>query len=104
MTGSEYRGFTIKPLPEQPTIYPPKDESWRDLANCQGLPSEWFFPARGDNIGADSDYAQAKQVCRRCVVRQECLDYALTPPLERWGLWGGLTTRERSKLRGRRVV
>jgi hypothetical protein len=64
---SNYRGFPRYTGPEQGfTLYPPKDESWRELANCQGLPAEWFFPARGDNIGADSDYAQAKQVCARC--------------------------------------
>lgn len=100
-----YTGFPRYTGPDQGwTVYPPKDESWRPLANCAGLPAEWFFPERGDSIGTDSGYVQAKQVCRACEVRQECLDYAQTEPLERWGLWGGLTAKERGRLRGRRVI
>lgn len=94
----------MRPLEDDRRSYPPKDESWQHLANCIGLPPEWFFPERGDAVGEGSDYRAAKEVCRGCEVRQECLEYAQTEPIEKWGLWGGLTSRERSKLRGRRVI
>lgn len=73
--------------------YPPKDESWMPLSNCLGLESDLFFPGRGDDVSA------AKTVCRGCVVRQECLDYALTPPYEFHGVWGGYSERERRRMR-----
>jgi WhiB family redox-sensing transcriptional regulator len=39
----------------------------------------------------------AKAICSRCVVREECLDYALTGN-ERYGIWGGMTPGERSDI------
>lgn len=42
-------------------------------------------------------YAEAKEICRRCSVRDECLDYALEGNIA-WGLWGGLNPSERRTL------
>ena len=50
--------------------------------------SEWWFPERGES--ADP----AKAVCARCLVREECLDYALTEGID-VGIWGGTSARER---------
>ena len=58
---------------------------WQDRALCAGDP-EPFFPPDGD------DY-DAKLICRCCEVRSECLDYALAR--NEFGIWGGLTERER---------
>jgi WhiB family redox-sensing transcriptional regulator len=73
--------------------YPPKDESWRSAANCLGLDGALFFPGRGQAGNA------ARAVCARCTVRAACLQYALTPPVEAWGIWGGTSERERRTLR-----
>jgi WhiB family redox-sensing transcriptional regulator len=43
---------------------------------------------------------QAKRVCLSCEVRQECLEYALAHD-ERFGIWGGLSERERRRLKRR---
>ena len=44
------------------------DESlWRDSAACRGTDPELFFPERG------SSTREAKEVCRGCVVQQDCL-------------------------------
>ena len=65
---------------------------WYGQANCRGIDTELFFPERG--VPA----AQAKAVCAGCVVRDACLEYALQNH-ERFGIWGGLSERERRRVR-----
>lgn len=65
---------------------------WQRLANCLGLDPDVFFPERGAST------REAKEVCRGCVVRSECLDFAVNNG-ERFGIWGGLSERERRKVR-----
>jgi WhiB family redox-sensing transcriptional regulator len=65
-------------------------------ANCLGCDPDLFFPARGESC------ADAKAVCRGCRVRVECLEYALALG-EKHGIWGGLSERERRRLRRRRA-
>ena len=65
---------------------------WRELAACRGTGLEVFFPSRGESA------APARQVCAACPVRQPCLDYAITNRIT-YGIWGGLTERERRALR-----
>lgn len=67
---------------------------WQTEALCAQTDPEAFFPEKG---GSTRD---AKKVCSSCTVRQECLDYALDHD-ERFGIWGGLSERERRRLRKR---
>ncbi len=67
---------------------------WRELAACRGTDLEVFFPGRGESAGP------ARQVCAACPVRQPCLDYAITNRIT-YGVWGGLTGRERRALHSR---
>jgi hypothetical protein len=53
-----------------------------------------FFPSRGESA------EPARQICARCPVRQQCLDYALSHGIVH-GIWGGLTERNRRTLRTR---
>jgi WhiB family transcriptional regulator, redox-sensing transcriptional regulator len=69
--------------------------SWQRYANCLGVDPDLFFPERGGST------REAKEVCRGCVVRTECLQYALDNA-EKFGIWGGLSERERRRLRRRR--
>jgi WhiB family redox-sensing transcriptional regulator len=64
---------------------------WMESASCAGVDSAIFFVDEGRSV------ARARSVCRACPVRQDCLDYALTNG-ERYGVWGGLTERERCKV------
>lgn len=68
------------------------DTSWMAYANCLGLDPDLFFPERGTST------REAKEVCRGCVARERCLAYALAR-VERFGIWGGLSERERKRLR-----
>lgn len=65
---------------------------WTDAAACLGLDPDLFFPERGEDV------APAKAVCAGCPVREDCLDYALDNG-ERHGIWGGLSERERRRIR-----
>ena len=77
------------------TIPEDTDFSWKQEANCLGIDPDLFFPERGVSS------AQAKSVCRGCVVKEECLEYALQNG-EKFGIWGGMSERERRVLRRER--
>jgi WhiB family redox-sensing transcriptional regulator len=73
---------------------------WWDRAACKGMdltlfifePNERFSRAR---------IKQAKAICATCIVRPECLKDSLkysTSQLECYGIWGGMTWRERKEL------
>ena len=72
-------------------------EQWWDLANCLGVDPDLFFPERGAST------REAKEVCRGCVVRGDCLEYALAHS-EKFGIWGGMSERERRRIRRQRAV
>jgi len=68
--------------------------AWQASALCAEADPEAFFPEKGGST------REAKSVCRACEVKKECLEYALLHD-ERFGIWGGLSERERRKLRRR---
>ncbi len=69
---------------------------WQERALCAQTDPEAFFPEKGGST------REAKKVCLSCDVRGECLEYALSND-ERFGIWGGLSERERRKLKKRAV-
>ncbi|WP_052090722.1 MULTISPECIES: WhiB family transcriptional regulator [Modestobacter] len=69
-----------------------EDQSWQERALCAETDPEAFFPEKGGST------REAKRICTGCEVRAECLEYALTMD-ERFGIWGGLSERERRRLR-----
>jgi WhiB family redox-sensing transcriptional regulator len=71
---------------------PIEDQDWHGRALCAQTDPEAFFPEKG---GSTRD---AKKICTGCEVRSECLSYALSND-ERFGIWGGLSERERRRLK-----
>ena len=69
----------------------PEDESWKELALCAQTDPEAFFPDNGSSV------RDAKRICQSCEVQDLCLDYALSND-ESFGVWGGLSERERHTL------
>ncbi len=67
--------------------------AWMDDALCSQVDPELFFPEAGSS-GAD-----ARRVCKGCPVRLRCLQDALDRD-DQHGIWGGMTTAERNRLRG----
>jgi WhiB family transcriptional regulator, redox-sensing transcriptional regulator len=74
----------------------PEVLGWQERALCAQTDPEAFFPEKGGST------REAKKVCLTCDVRSECLEYALAND-ERFGIWGGLSERERRKLKKRAV-
>ena len=69
---------------------------WREEALCaQTDPEEFFVEKGGSN-------RSAKRICNACEVRPQCLSHALDND-ERYGVWGGLSERERSRLKRSRA-
>jgi WhiB family redox-sensing transcriptional regulator len=70
------------------------DKSWQDLELPVSIPisSPSAVPTR-----------EAKEVCRGCVVREDCLEYALANG-EKFGIWGGMSERERRRIRRQRAL
>lgn len=73
------------------------DRSWAALGSCLGLDPDLFFPERGAST------RDAKAICHGCVVRTECLEYSLLNG-EKFGIWGGLSERERRRIRHERTI
>jgi WhiB family redox-sensing transcriptional regulator len=71
-------------------------EAWQQDGLCRQTDAEVFFPEKGQSTRS------AKAVCARCPVQAECLEWALEHD-ERFGIWGGLSERERRKLAPARV-
>jgi WhiB family redox-sensing transcriptional regulator len=66
--------------------------AWQQYGACRGESIETFVPSLGGSFN------RARELCRGCQVRQECLDFAMADD-EVVGMWGGTTAAERRKLR-----
>lgn len=65
---------------------------WRWSAACRGTGIGVFYVGKGGSV------REAVDLCMGCSVRRECLVYALENA-QVWGVWGGLTERERVRVR-----
>ena len=73
---------------------PVEIQPWYERAACLDKDADCFFPEKGGSTRA------AKRICQTCAVQTECLEYALAND-ERFGIWGGLSERERRRLKRR---
>lgn len=82
--------LTLMPIVDGEVIV--EEPNWQERALCAQVDPEAFFPEKGGST------REAKKICLSCDVRAECLEYALANN-ERFGIWGGLSERERNKLK-----
>ena len=80
-----------RPRPRIPATPARFAARWQERAACRGARIEVFFPGRGETAGP------ARQVCARCPVRRQCLEFAVSNRMVS-GIWGGLTGPERRAL------
>src|SRR3954454_13037760 len=81
------------------------DATWRADAACKGESAVYFFAPNHFERKPEKDFREgrARSLCRGCVVRQQCLEYALAVG-ETHGIWGGLNELERRRLARRRAA
>ncbi len=101
-TGGDLGESMLPPVPASMSVLEPfvlvqdqfedDEEGWQERALCAQTDPEAFFPEKGGST------REAKRICSGCEVKAECLDYALGHD-ERFGIWGGLSERERRRLR-----
>ncbi|PZS27182.1 MAG: hypothetical protein DLM58_19165 [Pseudonocardiales bacterium] len=72
----------------------PGAHDWRVSAVCAQTDPGLFYPDKGESA------RPGKRVCTGCPVRAQCLQWALEHD-ERHGIWGGLSDRERRRLKRR---
>ena len=72
-------------------------DEWRQYSACRDTNPDLFFPV-GTTGPAIEQIETAKAVCRECLAREECLEYALATNQDS-GIWGGTSEEERRKLR-----
>lgn len=92
-----HQGETVAPdvlawKTTRPTLRDTGPVDWEQHAACKGMTGNLFFLEKGEST------RPAKEVCRRCPVREECLEFAMAN-CERFGIWGGLSEKERRALR-----
>lgn len=76
----------------------PPPGKWAKDGNCLGINPALMVPE--DSSGT----SQAKKICVDCPVMSECLEYALSEPRERHGVWGGTSERDRRRLAKQRMI
>lgn len=77
------------------------ETEWQAQAACRGADSSLqslFFPERGENV-----HPAVRATCDSCPVQVECLRYAMDTH-QRFGVWGGLSTRERERFARKRQI
>lgn len=73
-------------------------ELWRERAACKGMDiSNFFSETERQSALSRKKHAKTKQICNECPVQKNCLFYAIENNIE-YGIWGGLTSVERSAL------
>jgi WhiB family redox-sensing transcriptional regulator len=73
-------------------VLPGTERTWRQSALCAQTDPERFFPEKGGST------REAKDTCRRCPVKAECLEDSKLGDWGRFGIWAGLSERERRNL------
>ena len=68
---------------------------WQVDAACRGADPALWYPEKGENLDAQ----QAKNVCKGCSVRIECLGMALVDPAGMHGIWAGFSERKLRRIR-----
>ena len=95
-------GPLLAAVPDVVSLLPDWDDpalAWQEKALCAEVDPDRWFPEKGGSV------REAKRICAACEVRAECLAYALEhEDAGRYGIWGGLSERERRQLRRQKAA
>ncbi|MCI6575023.1 MAG: WhiB family transcriptional regulator [Actinomycetaceae bacterium] len=73
------------------TVEGASDRSWMEDALCAQTDPDIFYPEKGGST------APATSVCNNCLVRAQCLEYAIANDI-RHGIWGGTSDNDRKRI------
>ena len=69
---------------------------------CAEVGGDFWFPEKEVRSIGQIEINFAKSICRSCLHQSECAEWGIVK--EAHGIWGGLVSRERSKIRSRRGI
>jgi WhiB family redox-sensing transcriptional regulator len=76
---------------------------WQEQAACRDYDNLLFFGEEGESeLEKQSRESHAKAICRTCPVQEPCLEFAMDTN-QKYGIWGGLSDKERASLKRRRA-
>lgn len=76
-----------------------RERDWRDDAECADIGGDLWFPNKGEAAH------QAKAICNtKCLVREQCLEYAVVHTDIQVGIWGGKTSSQIRAIRKERRI
>jgi hypothetical protein len=81
-----------------------REPSKYEAPSCATIGGDFWFPDNESGIpGASTvDAIFAKNICNRCPHRRECAEWGIKN--EAHGIWGGLTIRDRQRIRRERGI
>ena len=81
-----------------------REPSQYEAPSCATIGGDFWFPDNESGIpGASAvDANFAKKICNRCPHRRECAEWGIKN--EAHGIWGGLTIRDRQRIRRERGI
>jgi WhiB family transcriptional regulator, redox-sensing transcriptional regulator len=84
-------------------LEPEERLEWQEDASCRAYDNLLFFGEEGESeLEKQSRESHAKVICRSCPVQEPCLEFAMETN-QKYGIWGGLTDKERASLKRRRA-
>ena len=103
MSNQTNRGFT-EDSGLQALVGGSESLEWQEDAACREYDNVLFFgPDPGESeLEKQHREMQAKAVCKTCPVRESCLEFAVETN-QKYGIWGGMTDKERASLKRRRA-
>ena len=77
---------------------------WQEDAACRRHDNVVFFgPDQGESeLEKQAREMKAKSICHTCPVKEPCLEFAMETN-QKYGIWGGMTDKERASLKRRRA-
>lgn len=78
--------------------------NWQREGACRNVPisSGLFYACENNENKPRLRLEEAKKICATCPVLKECAEHALQH--EHYGVWGGMSERERRRVRAKRGI
>lgn len=81
-----------------------QEPSQYEAPSCETIGGDFWFPetASGKKESSIEETKYAISICNRCPHQRDCAEWGITK--EYYGIWGGLTLRQRQRIRDQRGI